>query len=82
MSYPSNGNHPKLGEKGLLGPDSCVVALINHQLQMLSCSPSFLPKADTSEPRNRAPAEQAGALVRTRSGSIQHAQAFPRTSLF
>ena len=31
----SNGNRPKLSEKGLLTPDNCVVALIDHQAQML-----------------------------------------------
>ena len=46
------------------------------------CLTSFLPKADTSEQRYRAPAEQAGAFVRTQSASIQHAQAFRRISLF
>src|SRR5258708_3503197 len=35
MSYSSNGNRPKLSEKGLLTPDNCVVALIDHQPQML-----------------------------------------------
>src|ERR1700674_811646 len=30
-----NGNRPKLSEKGLLTPDNCVVALIDHQPQML-----------------------------------------------
>ena len=28
MSYSSNGNRPKLSEKGLLTPDNCVVTLI------------------------------------------------------
>jgi nicotinamidase-related amidase len=31
----SNGDRPKLSEKGLLTPDNCVVALIDHQPQML-----------------------------------------------
>jgi len=31
----SNSNRPKLSEKGLLTPDNCVVALIDHQPQML-----------------------------------------------
>src|SRR5271168_1013350 len=35
MSYSSNGNRPKLSEKGLLTPDNCVVALIDLQPQML-----------------------------------------------
>jgi nicotinamidase-related amidase len=35
MSYSSNGNRPRLSEKGLLTPDNCVVALIDHQPQML-----------------------------------------------
>jgi hypothetical protein len=35
MSYSSNGNRPKLSEKGLLTPDNCVVTLIDHQGQML-----------------------------------------------
>src|SRR6201996_777508 len=32
---PSNSNRPKLSEKGLLTPDNCVVAFIDHQPQML-----------------------------------------------
>lgn len=35
MSYSSNANRPKLTEKGLLTPDNCGVALIDHQPQML-----------------------------------------------
>src|SRR6266498_1955775 len=31
----SNGNRPKLSEKGLLTPNNCVVALIDHQPQMM-----------------------------------------------
>jgi len=31
----TNGNRPRLSEKGLLTPDNCVVALIDHQPQML-----------------------------------------------
>src|SRR5229473_5298972 len=31
----SDGSRPKLSEKGLLTPDNCVVALIDHQPQML-----------------------------------------------
>src|ERR1700740_811130 len=31
----SGGGRPKLSEKGLLTPDNCVVALIDHQPQML-----------------------------------------------
>jgi hypothetical protein len=31
MSYSSNGNRPRLSEMGLLTPDNCVVALIDHQ---------------------------------------------------
>ena len=31
----SNGNRPRLSEKGLLTPDNCVVAFIDHQPQML-----------------------------------------------
>jgi hypothetical protein len=34
MSYPSNGNRPTRSEKGLLTPDNCVVALIDHQPQL------------------------------------------------
>jgi len=34
MSYSSNGNRPKLSEKGLLTPDTCVVAFIDHQPQI------------------------------------------------
>src|SRR5271156_803163 len=41
MSYSSNGNHPKLSEKGLLTPDNCVVALIDHQPQMLFGTSNF-----------------------------------------
>jgi hypothetical protein len=35
MNDSSNGNRPKLSEKGLLTPDNWVVALIDHQGQML-----------------------------------------------
>src|SRR2546430_11718836 len=31
----SNSNRPKLSEKGLLTPDNCAVAFIDHQPQML-----------------------------------------------
>ena len=31
----SSNGHAKLSEKGLLTPDNCVVALIDHQPQML-----------------------------------------------
>src|SRR5258708_33376805 len=41
MSYSSNGNRPKLIEKGLLTPDNCVVALIDHQPQMLFGTSNF-----------------------------------------
>src|SRR5450432_1993779 len=41
MSYSSNGNRPKLSEKGLLTPDNCVVALIDHQAQMLFGTSNF-----------------------------------------
>src|ERR1700732_4606127 len=41
MSYSSNGNRPKLSEKGLLTPDNCVVALIDHQGQMLFWTSNF-----------------------------------------
>jgi nicotinamidase-related amidase len=41
MSYLSNGNRPKLSEKGLLTPDNCVVALIDHQPQMLFGTSNF-----------------------------------------
>jgi nicotinamidase-related amidase len=37
----SNGNRPKLSEKGLLTPDNCVVALIDHQAQMLFGTSNF-----------------------------------------
>jgi len=37
----SNGNRPKLSEKGLLTPDNCVVALIDHQPQMLLGTSNF-----------------------------------------
>ena len=36
-----NGNRPKLSEKGLLTPDNCVVALIDHQGQMLFGTSNF-----------------------------------------
>ena len=35
MSTQSSDSRPKLSEKGLLTPDNCVVALIDHQPQML-----------------------------------------------
>src|SRR5713226_9673287 len=41
MSYSSNGNRPKLSEKGLLTPDNCVVALVDHQPQMLFGTSNF-----------------------------------------
>ena len=41
MSDSSNGNHPKLSEKGLLTPDNGVVALIDHQPQMLFGTSNF-----------------------------------------
>src|SRR5260370_7095656 len=42
MAQPSsNGNRPKLSEKGLLTPDNCVVALIDHQGQMLFGTSNF-----------------------------------------
>ena len=37
----SNGNRPKLSEKGLLTPDNCVVTLIDHQGQMLFGTSNF-----------------------------------------
>src|SRR5215475_2772715 len=37
----SNGNRPKLSEKGLLTHDNCVVALIDHQGQMLFGTSNF-----------------------------------------
>src|ERR1700739_1346918 len=37
----SNGKRPKLSEKGLLTPDNCVVALIDHQGQMLFGTSNF-----------------------------------------
>jgi nicotinamidase-related amidase len=37
----SNGNRTKLSEKGLLTPDNCVVALIDHQGQMLFGTSNF-----------------------------------------
>src|SRR5437016_12381187 len=41
MCYSSNGNRPKLSEKGLLTPDNCVVALIDNQPQMLFGTSNF-----------------------------------------
>src|ERR1700756_1840077 len=41
MSYSLNGNRPTLSEKGLLTPDNCVVALIDHQPQMLFGTSNF-----------------------------------------
>src|SRR5258705_10591239 len=35
MAQQSSNARPKLSEKGLLTPDNCVVALIDHQPQML-----------------------------------------------
>ena len=35
VQQSSNSNRPKLSEKGLLTPDNCAVALIDHQGQML-----------------------------------------------
>src|SRR5260221_642010 len=40
-SAGSNGNRPKLSEKGLLTPDNCVVTLIDHQPQMLFGTSNF-----------------------------------------
>ena len=37
----SNSNRPKLSEKGLLTPDNCVLALIDHQGQMLFGTSNF-----------------------------------------
>jgi nicotinamidase-related amidase len=37
----SNADRPKLSEKGLLTPDNCVVALIDHQGQMLFGTSNF-----------------------------------------
>jgi len=37
----SNGNRPTLSQKGLLTPDNCVVALIDHQAQMLFGTSNF-----------------------------------------
>src|ERR1700760_2177232 len=36
-----NNGRPKLSEKGLLTPDNCVVALIDHQGQMLFGTSNF-----------------------------------------
>jgi hypothetical protein len=41
MSNSSNGNRPKLSEKGLLTSDNCVVALIDDQPQMLFGTSNF-----------------------------------------
>src|SRR5262249_34890632 len=41
MSHSSNGNRPKLSEKGLLTPENCVVAFIDHQPQMLFGTSNF-----------------------------------------
>src|ERR1700693_2895547 len=41
MSYSSNGNRPKLSEKGLLTPENCIVAFIDHQPQMLFGTSNF-----------------------------------------
>jgi hypothetical protein len=59
MSYSSNGNRPKLSEKGLLTPDNCVVALIDHQGQMLFGTSNF------ESPRNH---QQYGRLRKSREG--------------
>src|SRR5271156_6052135 len=41
VQQSSNGNRPKLSEKGPLTPDNCVVALIDHQGQMLFGTSNF-----------------------------------------
>src|SRR5271169_4282547 len=42
MAQPSsNGNRPQLSEKGLLTPDNCALALIDHQGQMLFGTSNF-----------------------------------------
>ncbi len=38
---PTDGNRPKLSEKGLLTPDNCLVAFIDHQPQMLFGTSNF-----------------------------------------
>src|SRR5947199_8409692 len=73
----SNGNRPKLSEKGLLTPENCVVALIDHQGQMLFGTSNFdrqgiinntvaLGKAarvfDVPMPRSRMSAETSGGV--------------------
>ena len=50
MSYSSNGNRPKLSEKGLLTPDNCVVALIDHQGQMLFGTSNLTAKESSTTP--------------------------------
>ena len=42
----SHGNRPKLSEKGLLTPDNCVVALIDHQPQMLADRTPVIQQVD------------------------------------
>src|SRR5260370_6720425 len=44
VQQSSNGNRPKLSEKGLLTPDNCVVALIDHQGQMLFGTSNLNPR--------------------------------------
>src|SRR5438046_6564539 len=41
VQQSSNGNRPTLSEKGLLTPDNCVVALIDHQGQLLFGTSNF-----------------------------------------
>jgi len=46
----SNGNRPRLSEKGLLTPDNCVVALIDHQGQMLFGTSNFDRQGSSTTP--------------------------------
>ena len=50
MSYSSNGNRPTLSEKGLLTPDNCVVALIDHQDQMLFAQAISIARESSTTP--------------------------------
>lgn len=73
MSYSSNGNRPKLSEKGLLTPDNCVVALIDHQPQMLFGTSNFDRQGRMAPPNTTRIANLLEAAQC--AGSIWHARA-------
>ena len=57
------GNRPRLSEKGLLTPDNSVVALVDHQPQMLF-GVTEPPRAQT-RPGDWAPGHRVGGTRRT-----------------